>query len=90
VLTHYRAGRLVAKIFIKLAWAILIVFALFLVAATLAMLFGPSNFGGIGMQIIPPTILGLLPLVFACIGSVLFGHAALAVFDMADTARKTD
>ncbi|WP_157722936.1 hypothetical protein [Stenotrophomonas pictorum] len=89
MLTHYRAGRLVAKIFIRLAWAILMAFALILLIGLPGyFLFTGNSIAG-SLQLLPHSVFPLLPLTYACLATVLFGHVALAVFDMADAARKT-
>ncbi|MGV8959702.1 MAG: hypothetical protein ACOH1V_04875 [Stenotrophomonas sp.] len=90
MLTHYRAGRLVAKIFLRLAWAILIAFAIILLVAIPGYFLATSNSIGAGLQLIPSSIIGMLPVTFACMVTALFGHVALAVFDMADAARRTE
>ncbi|WP_305806477.1 hypothetical protein [Stenotrophomonas sp. YIM B06876] len=88
MLTYYRAGRLAARIFIKLGWAILIAFAILVIVAITGISWLQGGSGGFGM--LPGALLGLLPLTFACMATILFGHVALAVFDMADASGKAD
>lgn len=90
MLTYYRRGRLFAKIFIKLGWAILIAIAALVVLALTTMFIAKGGLGGLGLVMLPGTLLTMLPLVFVCMVTVLFGHVALAVFDLADASRKTD
>ncbi len=81
MLTRYRTGRLVAKIFIKLGWATLIATALLILLA--ALYFSLSRTISIE-GLVPASMSGLLTMAGVTLAMVLSGHVALAIFDIAD------